>query len=41
MSANRYSAVTVPYQADGSPGFICAGWLLRAATIRRQREAAA
>ena len=31
----------VPYQADGSPGFICAGWLLRAATIRRQREAAA
>lgn len=28
----------VPYRADGSPGFLCAGWLLRAAVIRRQRE---
>jgi hypothetical protein len=30
----------VPYQADGSPGFVCGGWLLRAATLRRQRGSA-
>jgi hypothetical protein len=30
----------VPYQADGSPGVLCAGWLLRAATYRRHSERA-
>jgi hypothetical protein len=29
----------VPYQADGSPGFLCAGWILRRATLIRQRQA--
>lgn len=28
----------VPYRADGSPAVLCSGWLLRAATLRRQRE---
>jgi hypothetical protein len=28
----------VPYQADGSPGFLCAGWMLRRATLIRQRQ---
>lgn len=30
----------VPYRADGSPGFVCAGWLLRRAVLTRQREEA-
>lgn len=31
----------VPYRADGQPAYICAGWLLRAAALRRRGEAAA
>lgn len=28
----------VPYRADGRPAMICAGWVLRAAVLARQRE---
>lgn len=30
----------VPYQADGQPAVLCAGWLLRAAVLDRQRDEA-
>ena len=31
----------IPYQADGTPGLICSGWLLRAMTHQRHRDKAA